>query len=113
MKTLYAACLARLGLSEQAATHVHARDGQPIRLDNVKRWAAGSRPTPDFVWADLRAYEARIVDRSEAMREAWEDGGEGRTVGVRINGDPVNLMAAADFLLGCDETPPVLVNLED
>lgn len=71
------------------------------------------RPTPDFVWADLRAYEARIVDRSEAMREAWEDGGEGRTVGVRINGDPVNLMAAADFLLGCDETPPVLVNVED
>lgn len=59
MKTLYAACLSRLGLSQSGAAALHS-----VRLDTVKSWSAGRNPVPPGAWADLRAYEAAIVDRS-------------------------------------------------
>lgn len=104
MKTLYAACLARLGLSQAEAAAIHTnRDGQPVRLDTVKSWCAGRNPVPPNAWADLRRLEAEIVDRSEAMREAWEDSGEMRDIEISLHGSDRVLMAVADFLLSCEE----------
>ena len=64
MKTLYAACLSRLGLSQAAAAALHG-----VRLDTVKSWSAGRNPVPDGAWDDLRSLEGEIVDRSETIRE--------------------------------------------
>lgn len=108
MKTLYAACLARLGLSQSEAATLHAS-----RLDTVKNWAIGRRTVPAGAWADLRAYEGKIVDRSEAIREAWEDAGEIRELELQTHGDPIALMAAADFLLSTNVEPPVAIDLKN
>ena len=105
MKTLYAACIARLGLSQSEAADLHG-----VRLDTVKSWCAGRRTIPDNAWSDLRGYEARIVDRSEAIREAWEDAGEIRDIEATV-ADHAGLMALADFLLSTDDVPPVSVKL--
>lgn len=107
MKTLYAACLARLGLSQAEAAQLHS-----ARLDSVKSWSQGRRNPPDGAWADLRRYEIQIVDRAEAMRETWEDAGELRDVTIVTDGSAVDLMAAADFLLSMDVQPPLRVSLE-
>lgn len=108
MKTLYAACLSRLGLSQSEAAALHG-----ARLDTVKNWSVGRRTVPVGAWADLRAHEAKIVDRSEAIREAWEDAGEIRDMELSTHGDPIALMAAADFLLSTNEDPPVNIVLAD
>jgi hypothetical protein len=108
MKTLYAACLSRLGLSQSEAATLHN-----TRIDTIKSWSVGRRPVPDGAWAELRAYEMTIVDKSEAIREAWEDAGEIRDVVLGTKGDPINLMAAADFLLSNDAEPPVIVIIKD
>lgn len=107
MKTIYGACLARLGLSQSEAAALH-----DARLDTVKNWAVGRRKVPDGAWADLRAYEGKIVDRSEAIREAWEDAGEIRDMELQTDGDPLALMAVADFLLSTNEDPPVTIKLK-
>ena len=94
LKTLYAACLSRLGLSLAGAAELHG-----ARLDTVKSWTSGRRPVPQGAWADLRAREAAIIDGSEAMREGWEAAG---SPPIEINdaeADGVALMAAADFVL--------------
>ncbi|MFA5580495.1 MAG: hypothetical protein WDA25_00920 [Paracoccaceae bacterium] len=104
MKTLYSACLSRLGLSQVEAAALH-----DVGLPTVKHWAAGRRPVPDGIWDDLRGYEARIIDASEAAREAWEDGGETRRIDATV-ADDLGLMALADFLLGSDEEPPIYAN---
>lgn len=107
MKTLYAACLSRLGLSQSEAASWHG-----VRLDTVKSWSAGRNPVPDGAWADLRGYEAKIVDRSEAIREAWEDAGEIRDIDATV-ADRLGLMALADFVLTADATPPISVTLSN
>lgn len=107
MKTLYAACLSRLGLSLAGAAALHA-----VRIDTVKSWSSGRNPVPAGAWTDLRSYEAKIIDRSEAMREAWEDAGEIRDVAINTHGDPIALMAAADFALSTDADPPVVVRIK-
>lgn len=106
MKTLYAACLSRLGLSQAEAASLHGAG-----LSTIKHWTAGRRDVPDGVWQELRDYEAQIVDRSETIREVWEDAGELRDVVMNANGIAVNMMAAADFLLTNDADPPVLVRV--
>jgi len=106
LKTLYAACLSRLGLSQTEAAAFHNAG-----LQSVKNWCSGRSPVPDGIWGELRAYEARIIDRSEAMREGWEDAGETRDITIDCHGDPVALMAAADFLLGSNEDPPLRIAL--
>lgn len=105
MKTLYAACLSRLGLSQAEAAALHE-----ARLDTVKSWSSGRREIPAGVWADLRAYEAGIVDRSEAMREAWEDAGEVRDIDA-IVADDRGIMALADFVLTTEAVPPINVRV--
>src|SRR3546814_12275198 len=68
MKTIYAACLSRLGLSLAGAAQLHG-----IRVDTVKNWSVGRRTVTAGAWDELRAYEAQIVDRAEAIRALWEE----------------------------------------
>jgi len=101
MKTIYAACLMRLGLSQPAAARLHG-----VRLDTVKSWSAGRNRPPDGVWDDLRGYEALIVDRSEACREAWEDAGQPVELDAGWDADDgPALMALADFVLSAPVIP--------
>ena len=99
MKTLYAACLSRLGLSLAGAAALH-----DVRLDTVKSWSSGRNRIPDGAWTELREYEARLVDRSEAIREAWEDSGETGKIDARW-ADELGLMALADFVLSAEVEP--------
>lgn len=99
MKTLYAACLSRLGLSLAAAAELHG-----VGLQTVKHWSSGRRPVPSGVWADLRKRENLIIDRSETIREAWEDAGEIREIEAAWIDDP-GLLGLADFVLTEDVTP--------
>lgn len=93
MKTLYAACLSRLGLSQAEAAALHK-----VRLDTVKSWSSGRNRVPDGAWEDLRDLEAKIVNQSEAVRELWEDNGEPLHVAPHAR-DGQSLMALADFVL--------------
>lgn len=102
MKTLYAACLSRLGLSQSEAADLHK-----VRLDTVKSWSSGRNPVPQGAWDELRGCEAEIVDGSEAMREGWQQAG---SPPIEINdaeASGLSLMAAADFVLSA--TGPVHV----
>ena len=103
MKTLYAACLARLGLSLAEAAALHG-----VRLDTVKSWSSGRNRAPDGVWADLREREALIIERAETIREAWEDAGEPRKL-TATWADDLGLLGLADFVLGghWDQNAPV------
>lgn len=55
MKTVYAAALSRLGLTQPIAAELHN-----VRLDTVKSWCAGRREVPDGAWDDLAELEAAI-----------------------------------------------------
>lgn len=99
MKTLYAACLARLGLSQAGAAAVHG-----VRLDTVKSWSAGRNRVPDGAWDELRAYEAQIVGRAETIREVWEDAGKVREIDATWK-DDCGMMALADFVLNAPVKP--------
>jgi hypothetical protein len=94
MKTLYAACLSRLGLSQAGAATLHG-----IRLDTVKNWCAGRVRVPDGIWDELRAVEAEIVDASEDMREGWKAAGSPPIEIDDSEAGDIALMAAADFIL--------------
>jgi len=97
MKTLYAACISRLGLSQAQAAVLHN-----VRIDTVKSWASGRNRVPAGAWDDLRAHEAAIVDRSEAMREAWTAAGSPPLEINDAEAGGAALMAMADFVLGDD-----------
>lgn len=99
MKTLYAACLSRLGLSQSGAAELHG-----VRLDTVKSWSSGRNRVPEGAWDELRQYEALIVDRSEAVREVWEDTGEASEIDAAWRDEP-SLMALADFVLNAPVRP--------
>ena len=104
MKTLYAACLNRLGLSQPEAASLHA-----VRLDTIKSWSAGRNPVPQGAWDDLREYEAGIIDGAEAFREAWDSAGQPP---IEINNEEtggIALMALADFVL--NSTGPVTIGV--
>lgn len=66
MKTLYAACLSRLGLSQAEAAELHG-----VSIDTIKKWSSGRSQLPDGIWAELRAREARII--ADAARRASSD----------------------------------------
>lgn len=102
MKTLYAACLSRLGLSQTAAASLHN-----VSLDTIKKWSSGKIAVPAGIWGELRSYEAQIVDSSEELRERWEAAGSPPIELDDSNAGPAALIAAADFLLTTDA--PVLV----
>lgn len=84
-----------------------------VRLDTVKSWSAGRNPVPSGAWTELRAREALIVDRAEAIREVWEDAGEIRDLDAQAHGDPVRMMALADFALSTDVQPPLNIRVTD
>lgn len=104
MKTIYAACLSRLGLSQSEAATLHN-----VRLDTVKSWSSGRNPVPAGAWDDLRDLEAKIVDRSETAREIWEANGEILKVQATWQ-DHAGLMALADFVL---TTPTTLTGKQN
>jgi hypothetical protein len=104
MKTLYAACLSRLGLSLAEAAALH-----DVGLPTVKHWSAGRRPVPQGVWDDLRRYEAQIVDGSDKLLDAWEGAGRPPIEIDDSEADGIAVMAAADFLLSTPEGAPVSV----
>src|SRR3546814_6156792 len=102
MKTIYAACLSRLGLSLAGAAQLHG-----IRVDTVKNWSVGRRTVPAGAWDELRAYEAQIVDRAEASRELREENPSDIEI-VAEEAEHSSIMAAADVILGLPAGPPVL-----
>ncbi len=61
MKTLYAACLSRLGLSQADAAYYH-----DVSLGTIKRWFSGRGEPPAGVWVELRELEIEI---SEQVRD--------------------------------------------
>jgi len=94
VKTLYAACLARLGLSQSEAAAVHG-----VRLDTVKSWSSGRNPVPQGAWDDLRALEERIVAGANSMLEAWKRVGSPPVEVNDAEGDPVTRLIVAAFVL--------------
>jgi hypothetical protein len=97
VKSLYAACLSRLGLSQTEAARLHDVD-----VSTIKQWSSGRRSPPPGIWGELQGHEAQIVDGSEELRERWERAG---SPPIEINdseADGVALMAAADFVLSSD-----------
>jgi len=97
LKTLYAACISRLGLSLAGAAAFHG-----VGLQSVKNWSVGRSQPPAGVWDELRAYEAQIVDGSEEFRERWEAAGSPPIEIDDSEADGVALMAAADLVLTTD-----------
>jgi len=93
VRTLYSACLSRLGLSQTEAAVLHK-----VRTDMIKSWSTGCSCVPDEAWEDLRDYEAKIIDSSEQVREMWREQGEPLEVDAAA-GDLQSLMALADFVL--------------
>lgn len=94
MKSLYAACLSRLGLSQAEAAVLHG-----VRIDTVKSWSAGRNRVPDGAWDDLRACSDAIAERADAMLEAWDAQGQPPVEIDTREADPATLMAAAEFVL--------------
>lgn len=70
MRTLYAACLAMVGLSQEDAQELHR-----VRLDTVRNWATGRRPVPAGAWDELRDYAREIRDTTEALRRELGESG--------------------------------------
>lgn len=99
MKTLYAACLSRLGLSQAGAAALHG-----VGLQTVKNWCSGRSAVPEGIWDELRQREDLIVDRSEAVRELWQDTGEAAEVAATWRDEP-SLMSLADFVLNAPVRP--------
>lgn len=94
MKTLYAACLSRLGLSQSGAASLHG-----VGLSTVKQWCAGRSVPPQGIWDELRELEAQIVDASEELRERWEAAGSPPIELDDSEAGHLPLMAAADLVL--------------
>lgn len=97
MKTLYAACLSRLGLTQSGAAVLH-----DVRIDTVKSWCAGRNRVPQGAWDDLREREAEVMDRADAMLEAWTESGSPAIEIDTAEADDLALMSAADFVLSAD-----------
>ena len=55
MKTVYAAALSRVGLTQSLAAEMH-----DVRPDTVKSWCAGRNKVPGGAWDDLADLEAHI-----------------------------------------------------
>lgn len=92
-RTIYSACLARLGLSQSEAADLHG-----VRLDTVKSWSSGRNPVPDRIFDELRAYSDQVVERSDSMLALWH---RERPDEVELNvvAEPAAILAAADFVL--------------
>ena len=103
--TLYAACIARLGLSQALAAELHK-----VSLQSVKNWCSGRSEPPAGVWDDLRALEANVIDLSEELREAWDDGERDGPLYEQAVQSHAGLMALADLALTLDEAPPKLLH---
>lgn len=102
MKTLYAACLARLGLSHAGAARLHN-----ARPDTVSSWASGRNPVPQGAWDDLRAYSGEIEDAADEFLAQWDQAGQPTIDIDTTEASDKTLMAAASFVLATDS--PIVV----
>lgn len=87
MKTVYAACLSRVGLSHVEAAALHG-----VRLDTVKSWSSGRNRIPESIWHDLREYEKQIMLEAEQFKES---GCSDDKVAFENLCDKINLMTLA------------------
>jgi hypothetical protein len=103
VKTLYAACISRLGLSQAGAAALH-----DVSVQSVKNWCSGRSAPPDGIWSDLREREAFIIERAETIREVWEDVGEPCEIEATWV-DDLGLLGLADFICSghWDENAPI------
>jgi len=97
MKTLYAACLSRLGLSQTEAARLH-----DVRIDTVKSWSSGRNRVPQGAWDDLRSYNDQIADAADEFLSEWHNAGCPPISIHAADGEGAALMAVADFLLSTD-----------
>lgn len=104
MKTVYAAALSRLCLSQAEAAELH-----DVRIDTVKSWSSGRARVPPGAWDDLRAVAVAARARLEYMEElhsaamatmpnSARDGHMTVEVDLECAG-PEGRIAAADFAL--------------
>lgn len=70
-KTLYAATLAHVGMSQSDAQEFHGI----TRPQTIGDWAMGRRPVPDGAWAELISYSKQIDARVAEVGAAWEAAG--------------------------------------
>jgi len=93
MDSLYAACLARLGLCVEEAAKLHN-----ISRTAVEAWRSGTVEPPLTAWEDLRDFNAIIAEWTELSREEWAADGEPLEVQVKqLKG--AALMGVAEFIL--------------
>jgi hypothetical protein len=94
MRTIYAACLSRLGLSQAEAAALHK-----VRIDTVKSWSAGRNPVPQGAWDDLRGVADALDEGALELLDRWDAAGQPP---IEINDSEAGgraLMAAAEFVL--------------
>lgn len=100
MKTIYAACLSRLGLSQAEAARFH-----DVSLDTIKGWSSGRR-RPASGWSalidELREYENQIVALSDKMLEQIEASGAQVLEIDDGEADHLARMAMVDLVLSTD-----------
>lgn len=94
MKTLYAACLSRLGLSQTGAAELH-----DVRLDTVKSWSSGRHRPPQGAWDELRSYADTVLERAGVMRERFDASGADSLEINIADADALNAIAAAELVL--------------
>ena len=104
MKTLYAACLSRLGLSQAEAAALHN-----VALATVKSWATGRNRIPQGVWDEFRGYETKIINGAEEMREQWIKYGSPLIEINDAESGGTGVMALAEFVLS--STGPISVGV--
>jgi len=93
-RTIYSACLSRLGLSHQDAAELHA-----VRVDTVRSWASGRRPVPEGAWSELRQLEADVAARIVTFSAQWDASGRPDVFNDAGEVDALDLMAAAALVL--------------
>jgi hypothetical protein len=106
MKTLYAAAISRLGMSQPEAAAFHA-----VPLQTIKNWASARARVPTGAWDELRALSREIDFLADQFDLAWEQacdatGGMPGTFDFDSQSVPntATSIAAADFALSLPKT---------
>ena len=103
MRTIYAACLSRVGLSVSEAAN---RLRIPTR--KLKAWRDGSAAVPQKAWDDLRQYEVEISD--EYYRILDDAASQTTEETAMVDAAPSALSATAIAILILESTGKVSVD---
>lgn len=93
-KTLYAATLAHVGMSQSDAQAFH----KITRPQTIGDWAMGRRPVPAGAWAELVSYSKQIDDRVAAVGAAWEAAGRPMDFGGE-DPAPIDVQALVRYIM--------------